>query len=230
MTFEPMREALAARCAQEGWARRDQVDPHSWPQAVRHRLLWQVVISPFRSFESPLGMIVFITLGYEGIRFLLGHPPGWARVLWGCVFLLYGALVIAFVVRVMRWMIRLRRVADQGLVVSARYLLARHRTDEEHLDDDYLILFPLVGDVGPSGVIALELAAAGTIPLAGTIELAAGPTDPTTALPVDGALLVPKFDSRPIWPGGAFQVLPADQLNALVTGRGRVGDDRQRQQ
>ncbi|MGB8022649.1 MAG: hypothetical protein WCF04_15585 [Candidatus Nanopelagicales bacterium] len=214
LRYESMQATLAARCADEAWARRDRVDPRSWRQALNHRLRWRVLACLIGAFVAALIALC--------INYLLVGPLAFVEVgvRWGLVAFL--AFVPIAVVGAVRSLTRARGVAGQVPGLRLRYLLAR-----DWADDDHLILFPLVGDVAPIGVIELELPAAGAIPLAGTVELA-GPTDPSTGRPGDGALIVPILDRRPLWPAGEFQVLEADELLELVTWEdpGEDPDDR----
>lgn len=216
-TFEPIRATLAARCAE--WASRDSVDPHSWLQALRHRLLWRallwlvmgvmigVVGAGIGSVVDDLLFVVF------GTHYLLelGGTLGLDRILRWALVASVAVMLIADLCAV-RFLVRARRLAGQSPAHRARYLLARDGADTDHL-----ILFPLFGDVSPIGVIELELATAGAIPPGGIVELA-GQTDPATGRPAVGALIVPMLDSGPLWPAENFNVMGDDELLELVTG------------
>lgn len=210
LTFEPMRVALSARCAEQAWDRKVRRDLHDWPRAVRHRVGWQVL-------ACLIGGLLAVGLGVRVVE-LLADPPGWVGAVGQWLLVSYGVLVLVAGVGAWRYMVRARRVARQVPGISMRYLLARDCAESDHL-----ILFPPFGDAAAVGVIELELSAAGAIPLAGTVELA-GPIDPASRRPVDGELLVPLLDSRPLWPRGEYRAWSAEELRRLVAGRDPLSD------
>ncbi|MGB7963357.1 MAG: hypothetical protein WCF12_10430, partial [Propionicimonas sp.] len=160
---------------------------------------------------------------FAAIGLILGLPiVGWCLApftdplsTWDivCVSLLAGYLLLPLVAatRGARFLSRAREVAERPYGTGARYLLAR-----DWADADVLILFPTSGDVPPLGVVELQLAAATAIPASGSAWLAG--TMDAQGRPTDGALIVPKLNSRPVWPAYHFEVLDHEDLRELVTG------------
>lgn len=207
LTYESMRAALAARSAAEEWSSGGRDDPHSWPRGLRHTVL--DLLGAFAIFSLVLACVVG-TLALQVVK-----PPLTVGAVLRWALIGYLVLVLASVVNSVLFLIRARRVAKRVPGVSARYLLARARG---WLDSDSLIIFPRSGDIGPIGVIGLELPSAGAIPLNGMVWLA-GPTDPATGWPADGALIVPSLGTGPLWPAGHYSVADADSMRALIAGQ-----------
>ncbi|MGB7963358.1 MAG: hypothetical protein WCF12_10435 [Propionicimonas sp.] len=205
LTYEPIRAFLEQRRADEQWgADEDRVDPHDWRRARRDRLA-------LPAFFAAIGLILGLPIVGWCLAPFTDPLSTWDIV---CVSLLAGYLLLPLIAatRGARFLSRAREVAERPYGTGARYLLAR-----DWADDDFLILFPTSGDVPPAGVVELQLAAATAIPASGPAWLSG--TMDAQGRPADGALIVPKLSSKPVWPAEPFEVLDEEDLRELVTGR-----------
>lgn len=204
LTYEPIRTFLEQRRADERWgADEDPVDPHDWRRALRDRL-------QLPAFFAGVGLILGLPLVAWSLAPFTDPLSTWDIV---CMSLLAGYLLLPLIAatRGALFLRRARNAAERPYGTGARYLLAR-----DWADCDVLILFPTSGDVPPLGVVELQLAAATAIPASGSAWLAG--TMDAQGRPADGALIVPKLSSKPVWPAERFEVLDDEDLRELVTG------------
>jgi hypothetical protein len=178
-------------------------DPHSWSRALLRAVamgtLAVMALAPVVVGILVAGSVRDWPVDADTLRTGVGSG------LVGC-----GLLALAVGVHWSSFMVRARRVAQRVPSMNVRYLLAPARAWH---DDDCLIVFPLVGDVAPLGIVDLVLRCPADFPAMGTAWLA-GPLGPGGA-PVDGSLVVPCPASGPSWPLSRYRAATADRLEAL---------------